>query len=78
MSNASNRKRAKRPPKTHPSLLTWRLSFNLSQREAAHILGITQQKYSRLERGIGIAVRDEARTIRERTGVPIEVLTGAA
>jgi transcriptional regulator with XRE-family HTH domain len=54
------------------------LALNLNQREAALVLGFSQGKYSRLERGVGVAVRDEARKIKARTGVPIEVLTGAA
>lgn len=78
MSNRVARSRIRTNPKSYPSLLQWRLALNLNQREAALVLGFSQGKYSRLERGVGVAVRDEARKIKARTGVPIEVLTGAA
>lgn len=78
MSNRVARSRIRTNPRAFSSLLQWRLAVNLSQREAAAVLGFSQGKYSRLERGLGVAVRDEARKIRARTGVPIEVLTGAA
>lgn len=74
----SNRVQRSRNPKAHRNLLAWRLALNLSQREAAAVLGFSQGKYSRLERGVGVAVRDEARKIMARTGVPLEALVGAA
>ena len=77
MSDTLKRRRGG-PRGKFPNLLVWRLALNINQRDAATILGISQSKYSRLERGVGVAVRDEAKQIIARTGVPIEVLTGAA
>jgi len=68
--------RVRTNPTKHQSLLEWRLSLNLSQIEAAAILGFSQGKYSRLERGVGVVVRDEARKISARTGVPPAILAG--
>ena len=78
MSERVARSRIRTNPKSYDSLLRWRLALNLNQREAALVLGMSQAKYSRLERGVGVAVRDEARKIKARTGVPIDVLAGVA
>jgi transcriptional regulator with XRE-family HTH domain len=67
-----------RARRTHPNLLTWRLKTNLNQREAALILGFTQSKYCRIERGLKIPVRGDARRIVKKTGVPLERLIGVA
>jgi transcriptional regulator with XRE-family HTH domain len=72
------RSRIRTNPNSHKSLLQWRLSLNLSQREAARVFGFSQGKYSRLERGVGVVVRDEARKMAALTGVPPEVLAGVA
>jgi transcriptional regulator with XRE-family HTH domain len=78
MSNELSPKRRGRPRGNFPSLLVWRLSLNLNQREAAQVLGMTQSKYSRLERRISTTKGAEAKHIIDRTGVPLEVLAGVA
>jgi DNA-binding XRE family transcriptional regulator len=64
--------------RSYPDLATWRNDRKWTQQEAADFLGITQSKYSRLERGIGCAWGEEAKVLHERTGVPVAVLAGAA
>lgn len=64
--------------RSYPDLLTWRNAVHLSQREAAHLLGISQTYYSRLERGTQPATGKRAKGIMEKTGVPLEILVGAA
>jgi transcriptional regulator with XRE-family HTH domain len=72
------KRRRGRPRGNFPSLLVWRLSLNLNQREAAQILGMNQTKYSRLERGVITTKGAEAKHIIARTGVPLEILAGVA
>lgn len=60
----------------YPNLKTWRSANTLNQREAARKLGISQGFYSRLETGFQPAHARTAKTISERTGVPIEILLG--
>ena len=60
----------------YPTLEAWREAANLSQMEAAKLLGISQTYYGRLERGEQVAVREKARNIMAKTGVPVEVLVG--
>jgi len=62
----------------YPNLLVWRLALNLNQRDAAKILGMTQSKYSRLERRVATIVGAEAKHVIDRAGVPLEVLVGLA
>lgn len=64
--------------RTFPNLKTWRAHYGLSQREAAKALDISQTQYSRLERGTQAIKGPLAKTIRERTCVPLETLVGAA
>ena len=59
------------------TLLDWRLAQRLSQREAAEILGISQKRYSMLERGRMYAKGPMAKRVRDVTGVPLEVIVGA-
>jgi len=62
----------------YPTVRVWRLALNLNQRDAALLLGLTQSKYSRLERGKYLPVGAEAKAIMLRTGVSLEVLVGVA
>lgn len=62
----------------YPNLATWRAAQNLSQHDAALRLGISQTYYSRLERGIQAARGSVAKRLMAETGVPLEVLVGAA
>ena len=62
----------------YPDLLTWRTSLKINQHTAAQLLGMTQVRYSRLERRVQMAPGKEAKVIMEKTGVPLEVLVGAA
>ncbi len=62
----------------YPNVRVWRLALNLNQRDAAVLLGFTQSKYSRLERGKYVPVGAEAKHVMSRTGVPLEVLVGVA
>ena len=65
-------------PKRHTDLRDWRLSLDISQREAADKLGISLTTYSRLERGVRAVKGEMARFLMDKTGVPIEVLAGVA
>lgn len=65
----------KRP---YPSLKHWRNDNRLMQREAAAELAISQNYYSRLERGIQAPRATLAKAISERTGVPLETILGVA
>lgn len=62
----------------YPDLATWRTAHHLSQQKAAELLGISQTFYSRLERRVQSARGKQAKRIMEQTGVPLEVLVGAA
>lgn len=68
----------KRITTEYPTLKAWRDATNLNQRDAAKLLGISQTYYGRLERGLQIATGRRAKFLREKTGVSIEVLVGAA
>ena len=61
-----------------PSLRAWRLERALSQLDAAAVLGISQTLYSRLERGTVSTKGTTAKRIVLVTGVPLEILVGAA
>lgn len=62
----------------YPDLLTWRTDKHLTQLQAAGLLGISLTYYSRLERGIQVARGKRAKAIMAITGVPLEILVGAA
>lgn len=62
----------------YPDLATWRTAKGLNQRQAAEYLGISQTYYSRLERGVQAARGQQAKAIMQKTGVPLEILVGAA
>lgn len=64
--------------RAYPDLKTWRTAHRLDQRAAAAELGISQTKYSRLERQVMFAKGQSAKRIIEHTGVPLEVVTGVA
>ena len=72
----STGKRTARP--TYPSLLAWRRSLHLNQREAAAVLDISQSTYGRVERGIRHVKGPLAKKLMSRTGVPLEKLAGVA
>lgn len=62
----------------YPDLKSWRRAYGYSQDQAAKILGISQTYYGRLERRIQTATGKRAKQIMDVTGVPLEVLVGAA
>lgn len=63
---------------TYSSLKAWREDHDLSQREAARILGVSQAGWSKIELGIRRPRRDLAKRLLKKTGVPVEVLMGLA
>lgn len=63
--------------RTFPTLAAWRDALGLSQMEASRVLGISQTRYSRLERRISATRGKTARRIWKQTGVPVAVLVGA-
>lgn len=67
-----------RVTKHYPTLKAWREAANLNQRDAARLLGISQTYYGRLERGVQSARGKKAKAFTQKTGVPVEVLVGAA
>lgn len=64
--------------KRYTDLKSWRDDQELSQVEAAKILGISQIAYSRFERRAQFAKGKLARRLIEKTGVPLEVIAGVA
>jgi len=64
--------------RAYPDLRSWRLAHGFNQREAARLLDISQTFYGRLERGEQAARGKRAKVIMAQTGVPLEVLVGAA
>lgn len=64
--------------RSYPDLLTWRSAEHLTQLQAAELLNISLTYYSRLERGVQVARGKRAKTIMAITGVPLEILVGAA
>lgn len=64
--------------RSYPDLATWRAAKGYSQQQAAVLLGISQTFYSRLERRVLSAPGKRAKRIMEQTGVPLEILVGAA
>jgi transcriptional regulator with XRE-family HTH domain len=69
---------AKRELRPYPDLKTWRDANGLSQREAAKYLGMSQIGYSRFERRVRFMRGQKAKGIVKKTGVPLEILVGAA
>lgn len=67
--------KASRP---YRDLKAWRDAHGLSQRDAAKILKISQTYYSRLERRVQTCYGKNAKRIMDATGVPLEILVGAA
>jgi transcriptional regulator with XRE-family HTH domain len=65
-------------PRPYPDLASWREAHGLNQTAAAAMLGISQQQYSRLERGTHSTKGALAKRIMFVTGVPLEVLAGVA
>jgi transcriptional regulator with XRE-family HTH domain len=61
----------------YADLKAWRDDMELSQAEAAEMLGLSQKSYSRFERGQRFARGPIAKRLVKRTGVPLEVLVGA-
>jgi transcriptional regulator with XRE-family HTH domain len=59
------------------TLKDWREAQRLSQREAAEVVGMDVNMYSRLERGVYFAKGPLAKRIYQITGVPLEVVVGA-
>lgn len=64
--------------RAYPDLKTWRDAKRFNQRQAAKLLGISQTYYGRLERREQLAIGKCAKRITELTGVPLEILVGAA
>lgn len=62
----------------YPDLKAWRTANNLSQHEAAAVLGVSQTSYSRMERGVRAIKGSAAKRIMIVTQVPLEVLAGVA
>lgn len=64
--------------KRFQSLKDWRDAHGYSQREAAQLLGVTQPGYWKYETGQRHPRPAILRRITKLTGVPVEVLAGAA
>ena len=64
--------------RAYPSLKTWRLSHQLTQRQAAKKLGISQAYLSLIETGMQFPRPTLAKKITDETGVPLETLLGIA
>jgi transcriptional regulator with XRE-family HTH domain len=64
--------------RAYPDLKTWRKAQGINQRDAGKLLGISQTYYSRLERRSLNATGPRAKGIMAKTGVPLEILVGAA
>jgi transcriptional regulator with XRE-family HTH domain len=72
MSPARARQRA------YPTLKRWRDANDLTQRQAAAKLGISQSYYTKLELGKRVPRQPHLERILSETGVPLEVLVGVA
>lgn len=62
----------------YADLKAWREAHGFSQHEAARLLKMSQTTYSRLERRARALSGKRAKDIMRTTGVPLEVLVGAA
>jgi transcriptional regulator with XRE-family HTH domain len=60
------------------SLAAYRDALDLSQAEAARLIGITQSKWSRIESGRTTPSLVLAQRLAARTGVPLERLAAVA
>jgi DNA-binding XRE family transcriptional regulator len=69
---------ARRRRDAFPSLLSWRLTLRLSQRQAAGVLGISQSTYARIEAGKAPPRPALGKAISDRTGISFEVVMGVA
>jgi transcriptional regulator with XRE-family HTH domain len=78
MSPVRKRRPRRESKQRYLSLADWRDAHDLNQREAARVLGLTQSKYSRLERRLQFPVRDDLKRIQFVTSVPLDVLVGVA
>lgn len=66
------------PNRPYATLKAWRQARQCSQHEAAAFLGISQGFYSKLERRSQALRGPAAKRIMQKTGVPLEILVGAA
>lgn len=64
--------------RVYPSLKRWRAAHELTQRQAAAKLGISQSYYTKLELGKRVPRQPHLERILTETGVPLEVLVGVA
>jgi transcriptional regulator with XRE-family HTH domain len=64
--------------RSYPDLKAWREDHGLSQKEAAQILLVSRESYSRYERGARFVKGSLAKRLTITTGVPLEVISGAA
>jgi hypothetical protein len=70
------RKRTARPqPRT---LVEWRHSEGLAKYQAARVFNISGAHYGRLEAGTHFTTGPRAKIISAITGIPVDVLVGAA
>jgi transcriptional regulator with XRE-family HTH domain len=76
-----------KPPQSRPrrrlliaysSLLAWRQAHNFTQREAAAYIGISQSYYVKLETRLQTPRPGMLKTLRDKTGVPVDELMGIA
>ena len=67
-----------RVKQTFPTLLAWRTSIGCSQQQAAYLLGISISQYKNLEYRRSGTTGKRAKFITAKTGVPVDVLVGAA
>lgn len=63
---------------SYPSLKAWRTALDLSQSDAAKLLGMTQSLYSKTESGQNAPRPKRAKSISNKTGVPFEAVMGVA
>jgi transcriptional regulator with XRE-family HTH domain len=64
--------------RTYPSLKHWRAARGFSQRDAAAFLGCSQSKYAKLELNRTAPRPKVGMAISQTTGVPFEIVMGAA
>ncbi len=62
--------------KRYRTLREWREASQLTQSEAAGLVGLQQSQWSQYERGEHVPRKLMLRKLREVTGVPLEVLAG--
>lgn len=65
----------RRTPKgPYPTILAWRDALDLSQKDAAKVLGISQSHLCNIEKGVRLAGRRLAKRISATANVPLETL----